>query len=305
MNHRQVEAFNAFMLLGTVSLAATKLGISQPAVSRLLISFEEDLGIKLFVRKKNKTIPTEEAKSLHKIVIRSFVGMDEISNHARAIVNKQIGSISLSAQAVYVNSYLLDVIAEFKKMHPNVQVTIQEEGMQSMIEKVNTRRCDFGVGVTLNIDSIDVDVTPVTACSALCILPKNHHLATHQFLTFNEVKNEVFVELTIGSPLRMRVDNLFYSHDFLKRNIAAESLTLSTVCKLVEKEVGIAIVDPFVTLFLDFDKVVAKPFTPKIEWQLAIFSAKGYRLNALEEAFLTLMKKKIEVITEQLKQRYG
>lgn len=300
MNQRQLEAFNAFMIYGSVTKAAQKLNISQPAVSRLLNALESSLGFALFEKKKNKLTPTQEARSLHKIVIRSLVGMDEIKNHAGAIATRQIGSISIGAQSVYVNSYLMDVVAEFKKRHPNVQITIHEEGMEHMLEKVNNRSCDIGIGVTLNMDFINTKVIPIAKCKAICIIPKGHELEDIEEVTFDHLKTQAFVDLVVGSPLRMRIDNLFYSNNWLKRNTVAEALNISTVCGLVERGVGIAIVDPFTMNFLDLEKVAVKSIIPVIEWQQAIFSAKGYEFNALENEFIKILKVKVEEIANQI-----
>src|SRR3546814_17373425 len=51
---RMMEAFNAVMEAGSVSAAARCLGVSQPAVSRLLKQFEDDLGFPLFHRAQGK-----------------------------------------------------------------------------------------------------------------------------------------------------------------------------------------------------------------------------------------------------------
>ena len=60
MNFRQIEAFEAVMKTGSMTLAGKLLFITQPAVSRLIIELEQELGFKLFERKKNKLVRTDE-----------------------------------------------------------------------------------------------------------------------------------------------------------------------------------------------------------------------------------------------------
>jgi predicted DNA-binding protein (UPF0251 family) len=50
LNSRQIEAFRAVILTGTMVQAANALSISQPAVSRLIADLERDLGYLLFNR---------------------------------------------------------------------------------------------------------------------------------------------------------------------------------------------------------------------------------------------------------------
>jgi DNA-binding transcriptional LysR family regulator len=64
MNFKQLEVFQAVMASGSTTGAAQRLDLSQSAVSRLLAQFEEDLGLRLFVREKGRLVPTGEAEAL-------------------------------------------------------------------------------------------------------------------------------------------------------------------------------------------------------------------------------------------------
>ena len=52
MVYQQIEAFEVVMKAGIIKLAGKLLFITQPAVSRLIIELEAELGFKLFERKK-------------------------------------------------------------------------------------------------------------------------------------------------------------------------------------------------------------------------------------------------------------
>jgi len=289
MNYRQLEAFKTFIIQGTVTKAAEKLQVSQSSVSRLLISLENEVDFRMFDRKRNQLVATKEGRVFYKTVIRSFIGMKEIESQAKAIADKQVGTINIVAQPLYFNTYLLDVIAKFKQQHPNVGITLHEEGVEGILEKVSNRSSDFGIGVTLNMETFGINVTQLSRCRAACLLPINHHLKDEEVLTLEKLSGEKFVELHLGSPLRVRVDNLFYSSG-IHRNIVAQTETLSTVCGLVERGVGLAIIDPFVSLLMDDKKSIIKPLEVAIEWDVAIFSPSDHRLNEIEQAFIELLK---------------
>ena len=61
---RQLEAFRAVMHAASVTQAAEVLRISQPAVSRLIASLEQDLGFALFSRRRGRLLPTPESTFL-------------------------------------------------------------------------------------------------------------------------------------------------------------------------------------------------------------------------------------------------
>ncbi len=68
LNPRQLEAFRAVMLSGGVTPAAELIGVSQPAVSRLIHDLQRALGLRLFERHGARLLPTGEAHSLYREV---------------------------------------------------------------------------------------------------------------------------------------------------------------------------------------------------------------------------------------------
>ena len=59
---QQLEQLIAFADQGTLSKVAEVLLISQPSLTRNMQSLEDDLGVQLFQRSKNKLILTETGK---------------------------------------------------------------------------------------------------------------------------------------------------------------------------------------------------------------------------------------------------
>ncbi|MEO1310396.1 MAG: LysR family transcriptional regulator, partial [Pseudomonadota bacterium] len=59
-----LQAFAAVMRHGTVTEAARRLHIAQPALSRLVAQCEESLGVKLFKRQRKRLFPTEVAEQI-------------------------------------------------------------------------------------------------------------------------------------------------------------------------------------------------------------------------------------------------
>jgi DNA-binding transcriptional LysR family regulator len=63
MNLRYARTFVTVAELGTVSKAATRLRIAQPALSRQISAFEQELGLKLFDRVGSRLLLTERASN--------------------------------------------------------------------------------------------------------------------------------------------------------------------------------------------------------------------------------------------------
>ena len=288
MNLRALESFNAFMTHGSVTGAARAMNISQPMVSRLLNNFEKSVGFALFNRKRNQLTATTEAQQFHATVLRSLNALREVETQAQAIANDQLGAIRIAAQPIYVDTYLLDVIAKFKRAHPKVSVSITDTGLEGMLEMISTRACDLGIGITLDLQDPNVLVTPLAQSRAVCLMPRDHRLAAFETIDIDLLRGEDFVELSIGSPLRTKIDYIFQIAGW-PRKIAVEGRTVRTVSRLVDRNVGIAVTDPFAALLVDGKKSVARPLTPVIEWDVALFTALR-DLSTVEKSFLGFLR---------------
>lgn len=290
MNYKQIESFHYYMVEGSVTKAARKLGKTQPAVSRHLADLEQSVNMTLFVRSGNSLVPTAEATLLHKEVQRSFIGFQELKRRADAIANQQVGQIVVTAQPVYIDTFLIPIVAEFQAEHKAVSVQLHDEGHENMLHRVSSGRCDFGLGITLNLARREVDVEPISSCSAVCVLPVSHPLAGCREVNIEQLHGERFVELSIGSPLRTRVDHLFLRNG-MTRHIIAEARTMRAVCSLVEWGCGIAIADPCITPYIDRSKATVVEVTPAIDWSIAIFRPKNTPLDGVSRSFYDILVK--------------
>ena len=295
---RELEAFDAFMRLGNVQGAGDLMGLSQPAVSRLLSALEGHVGFTLFLRKRNRLTPTPEAFQYHLTVERALSVMRDIQEEATAIANNQLGHLVIAAQPAFCDTFLLDAIAVFQKSHPDVSIRLVDVGVEEMMRMIAERRCDMALGITLDAEPFGATATTLARCEARCILPVNHHLNQPGEIPLPRLRREAFVDLAPGSPLRTRVDYLMQTID-VQRNITAELRYLRGVVKLVEMGLGVAIVDPVACLLLDPAKVVDRPILPSISWDIAQFTPRDRPLSAVGQAFSDVIATEIGRLRDQ------
>lgn len=297
MKFKEIEAFDAFMRHGTTKAAAEALAISQSMVSRLLSSLEEELGFSLFKRSRNQLVPTEEAFLYHASVLRLMVSIRDTQKDAEAISNNQLGSVVVAAQPIFCDTFLLDVIKRFKERHPKVGVRVVDAGLQELLKMIENNTCDVALGITLEADTYGARVTSLARCSARCIMHREHELAAESVVPIANLQNQTFVELMADSPLRARVDYIMQTID-IKRHISAELRNMRGVCALVDRNVGIAVVDPIAELLLRGTAVVSRPLEPAIEWEIALLKSKNRALSKVAEAFCDEIYNEIENLKE-------
>jgi DNA-binding transcriptional LysR family regulator len=126
MNLRYARTFVTVAELGTVSGAATRLRIAQPALSRQIIAFEQELGLKLFDRVGNRLVLTGEGEQLlgDCRVLLNCAGA--VGERAQLLRRGDTGVLKVAASPQIIESVLVDFLHAFASRYPDVQVKLVE-----------------------------------------------------------------------------------------------------------------------------------------------------------------------------------
>ena len=83
----------------------------------------------------------------------------------------------------------------------------------------------------------------------------------------------------------MHLSNLILQTVDIKRHIAAEMRHMRGVCALVDRGLGVAVIDPIAELLLQGTAVISKPIEPTIEWEIALLKSKNKPLSNVAGSF--------------------
>ena len=113
ITHRQLEAFIQFMETGTVTAAAERMLVTQPAMSKMLAGLEIDLNLTLFQREKRRLIPTDEARLLYNEVRRLFASLADVERFADDLRSFRTGELRLITGSTLGLTLVADSLADF------------------------------------------------------------------------------------------------------------------------------------------------------------------------------------------------
>lgn len=127
----------------SISKTASKLYVSQPAVSYSLKELETQLGYKLFYRNSKGIEPTEEAKELYTYVSTAFNIFNDAEEHLKNLNNLNIGCIKIGLPSELSISYLSEYIVDFRNKYPGIKFEIISSSSSNMLEMLETRKLDL------------------------------------------------------------------------------------------------------------------------------------------------------------------
>jgi DNA-binding transcriptional LysR family regulator len=267
INSRQVEAFRAMMLTGSVTEAAKLMAVTQPAVSRLLRDFQALLKMELFERRGSGLVPTASATALYMEVERSFVGLERIAAAAEEIRSRRTGTLRIAALPALSNGYLPRLAGGFLKQRPNLNLAFFGVISPIVIDWVLNHQCDIGFA-EVPIAHSGLPSVRLPALPRVAILPAGHPLAVKATLEPRDFEGETFVSLSAGSSSRHLIDQAFHRDD-VRRVLRVETSLSEIMCGMVSSGLGVAICDPFTAQEFESRGVVVRRFLPRIDFEFA------------------------------------
>jgi DNA-binding transcriptional LysR family regulator len=288
INLRQIEAFRAVMLGGTVTAAAERLRVSQPAVSRLISQLETRSKLKLFIRRNQRLHPTPEALAFYREVEKSFVGLEKLERTAANISNLVTGTLRIAALPALGLGFVPHVIAQFKLSHPEVSVVLQTRSVTTVLDWTASANFDFGL-IGFKTDAPYLDCEPFAAPAGTCIVPSNHKLARKRRIEPRDLENEEFISLDPADPNRTAVDEVFRKAG-VQRRMTVETPYAAAVCALVREGLGVSIISPLTARDFADQKIVAVPFVPEIPFPTSLIWLRERPLSKLAQTFIRALK---------------
>ncbi|MEO3475581.1 LysR substrate-binding domain-containing protein [Roseomonas sp. CAU 1739] len=288
LTQRQVEAFRAVMLRGSISGAADMLGLTQPAVSRLMRDMQEVLQIRLFLRRGNTIAPSAEATLLFEEVQRSFVSLSRIERTAHEMKRAWHGSLRIAAMAGPAHGFLPGLVARFLREHPDTYVALHNHISGTTLERVSLRQFDMGLAYAPP-DYPGLDVEPLAGLEAVCALPADHALAARPVIELEDLRGQKLLSLGSGSQIAVRLDAMLRLAGILVP-VLAESTSSDVLCRLVGQGVGVALVDPFTGAAARDPAVAVRRFKPRVEYGAAMVFPSGVSRSRAVERFAEMVR---------------
>ena len=173
ISHAQLRSFNAVASEGSISGAARKLGLSQPAVTAQIRSLESEFGVLLFER-------TGQGVRMTPLAVRLFAetrAIGDIENIARDILaaSRALSFGELSVMCGAPNP-AMQLIAEFKRLYPGVRVTATFGDWHEVRDALMTHRCDAAIVTEAPADP-DLSSVPYVGQKVVALVPPEHFFA--------------------------------------------------------------------------------------------------------------------------------
>lgn len=165
------------ILTGTTKEAASRMFVSQPAISRLITALEEEVGFTLFSRLKGRLQPTTAGMRFYEAVEQNFLGLERLDQTAARIRCSEPTELKIACTPALSATLLPVAIKAFRVPYPTIMINVDTVIVPDLLERIQQMRVDLAV--TLAFPPITgIEVEPLLETENYCAMPISHPLAS-------------------------------------------------------------------------------------------------------------------------------
>ncbi|QRY78137.1 LysR family transcriptional regulator [Pseudomonas sp. PDNC002] len=192
---------------GSLSDTARLAHTTQPGLSKWLKELEEDAGAILFERLPRGLRPTPEGNLLVGHARRILSEMERAQNNLDSLREGNAPTVAIGTSPASAPSLVPDAVIYFLRRYPKAQVSIQENTMNVLLERLEKGQLDVVVGRTDNYRPSDKLHSEMLFSEPMQIVARpGHPLLGKEKVTWRDLYAYDWLLWPVGTPIRARLD---------------------------------------------------------------------------------------------------
>lgn len=281
-----IALLDAVMQSQTLTEAAARMHISQPAVSKQIKQLQADLGFALFERQGHKLVPTFEARAMLDQVRRVNASLGVLNRLATDLRDERRGHLQVGAIPAVAAHLLPAALATITGGNSEVLCTVHSGNTAQIVELVETQQVDLGIALKVR-GADDLGFRRLLDWQLACLLPEGHPLVAKRVLRPADLApyTVIGVELPVldwPDPMVPRWDE---GLDSVRVRVDASS----TACRMAEAGIGIAVADSLTVNAFARAPLSSRPLRHEVHTAIGIYLPKYRPRSRIVDALISAM----------------
>lgn len=238
INFELYKIFNEVVKEKSISKAAKKLHISQPAVTQSIKTLETELGGQLFIRTPKGVILTNEGQELYEYIKEGMNYFINGTNKFMSLKKLDSGVINIGATTVISEHFLMSYIEEFHNLYPNIDINIYNDLTENLIKELRNGNLDIIIINTPNNNIKDLKIQKITELTYIFV--GNVKYKDKKYNTLKDLFKENILLQKAPSVTRNNFNN-YLKENGLICNPKMEVVSHGLLMSLAENGFGVAL----------------------------------------------------------------
>lgn len=188
MDARRLSYFVCIVEEGSITAAARRLRLSQPALTKAMKTLEQELEVVLFERSLSRIVPTVFGESLLGHAKAVLAELERAQNDIAALRGMADERFRIGALPSLGGSILARGVAEVSARFPDLQIRIHENNSGALLRSLQRRELDLALLYSGNVSEDHGFVCETIAEDTLrIIVGRNHPLANSEEISIDDL----------------------------------------------------------------------------------------------------------------------
>ncbi|OHZ03886.1 LysR substrate-binding domain-containing protein [Salinicola sp. MIT1003] len=212
LKFRHLQLFVALDDHRNLHRAAARLGMSQPAASKLLGDLEHLLGVSLFERHSRGVTPNWYGESLIRHARGMLTSLAQASDEINALKEGNAGTVSIGTVLAPAVTLLASAVERVHRDSPHLEVNIDVGVSRNLVPRLRDGEFDFAIArIPSGMPAGDFVFEEIGE-EALCFVCRAGHPLAKDAFDLIPMLGYPWVLQPPGALMRQRVEHLFLHH---------------------------------------------------------------------------------------------
>ncbi|MEW6584585.1 MAG: selenium metabolism-associated LysR family transcriptional regulator [Nitrospirota bacterium] len=243
MEDHKLKAFCLIVELKSFSKAAEAKFMTQSAMSHLVRSLEDEIGVSLLNRKGKNVLPTPAGRIFYEHARNILNQYKKMESDIYTLMQKVRGRLTIGAGTTVAAYLLPQVFYSFTKTYPEVEINLSVSNSDDIIQEILDGKLDLGI-IEGKTESEHVFLEEIAEDEIVLIASDDNQLAKKAPVTERDLSKQTFIMPETGSGIREAVDEYLrlLKIDVESLRIAMTLGSPELIVQMVQSGMGIAFV---------------------------------------------------------------
>lgn len=277
MNLQQLSYIIEVEKQKSFSMAATKLNVTQSAISQQIRKLEQEVGFTIFDRLSKPILPTLAGKSFITKAKALLLNVGQLKEHALTLQEEEKGAITVGMIPTLAPYLTPMFINDFTLNHPDINLKIIELKTTEIVEALANREINAGILSTPINTRIKLEQKVLFYEKFLIYISDRHHLFNNQELNLKKILKEEIWLLNEGNCFSDQVDNICDMNLNRVSNFEYLSNSIDALIRIVGHKGGLTFLPELATITIPSDQedMVKKIKGPERVREISLLYSKG------------------------------
>lgn len=269
-----------------------RMGYTQPGVSHILKTLEEEVGFTLFVRTRKGVSLTANAQLILPYIRNLLSASEQLDQIVHDLNGLTVGHLTIASFSSISRNWLPAVLHAFEQIYPGIEIELMEGGTDEIVGWVENSVADFGLMSRRQIR--ELEWISLYEDPLMAILPDDSPLVWEGAVPIRELAKQPFILSAEGVDYDI---HFALEEAQIKPNIYFTSKDDHAIVSMVANNLGVSILPDLVISGVR-SQIRALPLEPYCTRELGIACKNLSGLTPAARRFIEVIKETLPSLTQ-------